>query len=327
MAPHATSPPPSPSPITRLPAPSRPAFSPSPPRLLILGAGNRGTAYASAIATSTNGLLVSVIEPIAVKRNLLGRKYIWGAREPVDGESFRDWREYVAWEIERRRKEGNGEEVPEGVDGVFICVQDRMHRDVVLGLATLGLHVLCEKPLAVDLEECLEIYRAVRGDESAGGGGGKLFGIGHVLRYSPHNMLLRKLLLEERAVGDVMAVNHTEPVGWWHFTHSYVRYASLPSNSKIDKTDENTAGIGEKNQRPRRHSSPNPATTWTSCSGSSAPTPGIHKTTPSTTARSPRPAHCNISPRTANPHKQEAQLIASPALMKTTASSQLRKSI
>ncbi|KAJ9614248.1 hypothetical protein H2200_002384 [Cladophialophora chaetospira] len=36
-------------------------------------------------------------------------------------------------------------------------------------------------------------------------------------------MLLRKLLLEDRVIGDTMMVNHTEPVGWWHFAHSFVR--------------------------------------------------------------------------------------------------------
>jgi hypothetical protein len=56
-------------------------------------------------------------------------------------------------------------------------------------------------------------------------GGNKpiLFAIGHVLRYSPHNMLLHKLLVEDFVVGDIVNINHTEPVGYWHFAHSYVR--------------------------------------------------------------------------------------------------------
>jgi predicted dehydrogenase len=135
--------------------------------------------------------------------------------------------------LERRKREKEGVKVVEGVDAVFICVQDRMHKEVVLGLAPLGLHIMCEKPLATSLDDCVQIYRAVSGAS----GEKKLFGIGHVLRYSPHNMLLRKLLVEERVIGDVMAVNHTEPVGWWHFTHSYVRYALFPSfkiNSNIN---------------------------------------------------------------------------------------------
>ncbi len=108
------------------------------------------------------------------------------------------------------------------MDGVFICVQDQMHKEVVLGLEVLGLHIMCEKPLATSLDDCVDIYRSVLAGEVK-----KLFSIGHVLRYSPYNMLLRKLLVEKKVIGDVMAVNHTEPVGWWHFTHSYVRYVTF----------------------------------------------------------------------------------------------------
>jgi len=75
---------------------------------------------------------------------------------------------------------------------------------------------MCEKPLATTLGDCLSMYGALANQDT-------IFAIGHVLRYSPHNILLRKLLLEDRVIGDVLSVEHTEPVGWWHFTHSYVR--------------------------------------------------------------------------------------------------------
>jgi predicted dehydrogenase len=80
---------------------------------------------------------------------------------------------------------------------------------------------MCEKPLAPSLDDCVTIYRALSLDSSLAPS--TIFSIGHVLRYSPHNMLLRKLLLEDKVIGEIMAVNHTEPAGWWHFTHSYVR--------------------------------------------------------------------------------------------------------
>jgi predicted dehydrogenase len=207
--------------IVRLPAPKRPSFSHSPPRLLIVGAGNRGNAYAKAIGDSTNGITVAVIEPIALKRRQLGSKYIWGEAGPTDGQEFEDWRQFIRWEEERKRRAAGGEDVPEGIDGVFICVQDKMHKEVVLGLAPLGLHIMCEKPLATSLDDCIDIYKSLLPGPSLPPS--RLFSIGHVLRYSPHNMLLRKLLLEDKVIGDVLSINHTEPVGWWHFAHSYVR--------------------------------------------------------------------------------------------------------
>lgn len=207
----------------RLPAPPRPAMSANPPRLLIIGAGSRGNGYARATAESTNGITVAVAEPIAYKRKQLGEKYIWGKAGPSEGQEFEDWREFLVWEQERRAKASRGEVVPEGVDAAFICVLDEMHKEVIVGLAPLGLHIMCEKPLATSLEDCVSIYKSLLPNLPSTTPS-KIFSIGHVLRYSPHNMLLRKLLLEDKVIGEIMSINHTEPVGWWHFTHSYVRY-------------------------------------------------------------------------------------------------------
>ncbi|OAA57916.1 NAD(P)-binding domain protein [Niveomyces insectorum RCEF 264] len=208
-------------------APPPPPPSANPPRIVIIGAGSRGRTYAEAIETSTNGVVVAVVEPDAYKRRHLGRKHIWGPQgrdEPAEGEAFADWPDFVAYERARRSaaaetsSEGR-KDVPPGVDAAFICVLDELHRPVIEALADLGgLHIMCEKPLATTMDDCVAIYRALRRSSSE-----LVFSIGHVLRYSPHNMLLRRLLLADRAIGDVLSVVHTEPVGWWHFTHSYVR--------------------------------------------------------------------------------------------------------
>lgn len=209
--------------------PPPPPMSASPPRLLIIGAGSRGRTYARAALSSSNGVVVAVAEPNEYKRRQFARTFIAagaGARdgdgdedEPWPGGSvFADWRDFVTWETGRRERAQAGEAVPEGVDAAFVCVLDEMHRDVVVGLAPLGLHVMCEKPLATTLADCVAMYRALAPNQHAA-----VFSVGHVLRYSPHNMLLRRLLLEDRAIGDVLSVVHTEPVGWWHFSHSYVR--------------------------------------------------------------------------------------------------------
>lgn len=197
-------------------------MSDSPPRVIIIGAGSRGRTYAEATDKVTNGLVAAVVEPDPYKRMDLGRKRIWGRQgrsEPAEGEAFADYPDFVAYEKDRRRRAAAGESVPPGVDAAFICVLDEMHRAVIEALTELGgLHIMCEKPLATTLEDCVAIYKALRDADT-----NTVFSIGHVLRYSPHNMLLRKLVLEDRVIGDVLSVVHTEPVGWWHFTHSYVR--------------------------------------------------------------------------------------------------------
>ncbi|KAH8808176.1 NAD binding Rossmann fold oxidoreductase-like protein [Xylogone sp. PMI_703] len=207
----------------RLPGPERPPMSTNPPRLLIIGAGSRGFAYAKATQDSSNGIVVAVVEPIEYKRKRMGELHIWGKSGPPEGQEFAHWKDYVKYELERRDRAARGEPVPDGADGVFICVLDEQHKEVIIDLAPLGLHIMCEKPLATSFSDCVDIYRALLPDLPEKSTPSKIFSIGHVLRYSPHNMLLRKLLLEDRVIGDIMSINHTEPVGWWHFTHSYVR--------------------------------------------------------------------------------------------------------
>ncbi|KAL4954497.1 NAD binding Rossmann fold oxidoreductase, partial [Aspergillus filifer] len=228
------------------------------PTFLIIGAGSRGTAYARAITTSTNGRIAAVAEPHEYKRKLLGETYIWGAnKQSSEGQEFTSWQEWLRYEKGRRKvlfdleikARARGEKLdPEteregGVDGIIVCTLDETHIEILMNIANAGfadLHVLCEKPLALSLFDCLCVYASWtrRPDGSVlpiNAGSPKeetgskirqpvsIFSIGHVLRYSPHNLTLRKLVREEKIIGDIVSIEHTEPVGHWHFAHSYVR--------------------------------------------------------------------------------------------------------
>ncbi|KAL9635057.1 MAG: hypothetical protein Q9164_003702 [Protoblastenia rupestris] len=189
---------------------------------LIIGAGSRGNAYAHALLQSTPQASIAVIaEPIAFKRQTFGQKYIWGDAKPKAWQSFEDWRYFLVWEEDRRRRLEHETSVQPGVDGVFVCTLDDTHAEIITAFAPLGLHIMSEKPLATNLQDCLKIYRALQPPGSVSPK--VIFSIGHVLHYSPHNILLRKLLLEDEVIGDILSIEHTEPVGWWHFSHSYVR--------------------------------------------------------------------------------------------------------
>ena len=63
-----------------------------------------------------------------------------------------------------------------GLDAVVIAVPDPAHRDAVLTALGAGLHVLCEKPLAISLAECDEIL-AARGD--------RIVQVGYMKLYDP----------------------------------------------------------------------------------------------------------------------------------------------
>ncbi len=123
-------------------------------RFLIIGAGSRGNAYARAVTTVTPGVIHAIAEPHAFKRRDFGRKYIWGAQEsPREGQEFTDWREWVQWELERRKRATQNDEntadastTPVGVDGVFICTLDETHVEILQTLAPLRTASSSEHP-------------------------------------------------------------------------------------------------------------------------------------------------------------------------------------
>ena len=185
---------------------------------LIIGAGSRGNAYAGALEQCRSHFpnrIGAIAEPIASKRKALARKCVQ-ADEGI--RLFDTWQQFVESERVRQEKTASHQD---RLDGVFVCTLDETHVEIITALAPLGLHIMSEKPLATTLDDCLKIYRCLQppGTNTPS----TVFSIGHVLRYSPHNMLLRKLLLEDEVIGDILSIEHTEPVGWWHFAHSYVR--------------------------------------------------------------------------------------------------------
>ncbi len=188
-----------------------------PPHFLVIGAGSRGCAYARAVTASTSARIGAVADIDPFKRSDFGKKYIWGSGKPQSHQQFSHWQEWIEWESARRKGDPatNADYVP--ITGVFICTMDETHAPIIRRLASLNLHVLCEKPLALSLRDCLSIQKSLSSYPE------KIVSIGHVLRYSPHNILLRKLLLEDQVIGEMVSIEHTEPVGYWHFSHSYVR--------------------------------------------------------------------------------------------------------
>ena len=61
-------------------------------------------------------------------------------------------------------------------------------------------------------------------------------------------MLLRQLVREKEVIGDVLSIEHVEPVGWWHFSHSYVRYVSCFSWKDLSPTTEDAGAWMEQGQ-------------------------------------------------------------------------------
>ena len=168
-----------------------------PVTLAVIGAGNRGSGHAGwALTHPDRARVVAVAEPRDVRRERLA-----AAHGLPDGADFASWRELA----ERGRL----------ADAVLICTQDAMHVEPAMAFAALGYHVLLEKPMATTEKGCRRIVAAV---ERAG----VMLAVCHVLRYTPYTRLVKRLVDAGR-IGEVVSVQHREPVGFAHQAHSYVR--------------------------------------------------------------------------------------------------------
>jgi len=107
--------------------------------------------------------------------------------------------------------------LPKFADAVVIAVLDALHAPVVSAFSKLGYHILVEKPMATSIADCVNMVREVEAAPHK-----PIFGIGHVLRYSPYNAMVKEVL-DSGAIGDIVNIQHMEPVGNEHFAHSFVR--------------------------------------------------------------------------------------------------------
>ncbi len=104
---------------------------------------------------------------------------------------------------------------PKMADMAFICTQDADHvRHACLALEK-GYDLLLEKPVAGDVDECRKLLE--KAEEL-----GRSVTVCHVLRYAPFYQKL-KSILEEGVLGQIISIQASENVGYWHQAHSFVR--------------------------------------------------------------------------------------------------------
>ena len=168
-----------------------------PVTLAIVGAGMRGEAYSRyALQNPTLAKVVAVAEPRQLQREEMAQKH-GIPKEQV----FCSWESFAT--------------APRLADAVIIATQDRMHLGPMLALAPKGYAVLMEKPMSTTLADCEAIVACAKKQ-------GSIFAVCHVLLYTEFTMRL-KALLNTGLIGEVIAIQHLEPVGWWHQAHSFVR--------------------------------------------------------------------------------------------------------
>lgn len=100
-------------------------------------------------------------------------------------------------------------------DVMFICTQDRQHVGHAVPALKKGYDLLLEKPISPDLDECRKILKTA---EEAG----RKVVVCHVLRYTPFYTKLKEVI-DSGIIGEVMSVQASERVGYYHQAHSFVR--------------------------------------------------------------------------------------------------------
>ncbi|KAJ3121650.1 hypothetical protein HK100_012290 [Physocladia obscura] len=172
-----------------------PRINQAPVTIIVIGAGQRATIYGNwALAHPALAKVVAVCESNAK------RQANYAAVHAID--AAHRYSEY--------------KNIPAGLaDAAIVSTLDQSHADIVCHLASLGYHIMCEKPMATALSDCERMRDAILASKV-------LFACGHVLRYSPYTRAL-KAVLDSGEIGEIINIVHIEPVGWWHFAHSFVR--------------------------------------------------------------------------------------------------------
>ena len=166
-------------------------------KVIIIGAGGRGVAYAENLKEMSDRYeVVGVAEPIIKRRNTIQKMF-----QLQENQCFAKWEDLL-----------KDEKI---ADVVIIATQDNGHYDPAMKAIELGYDLLLEKPVAQTAKECIEIANAAKKK-------GVRVLVCHVLRYTPFYKTVKKIVMDG-VIGEIQSVIQVEAVGDKHQSHSYVR--------------------------------------------------------------------------------------------------------
>ncbi len=104
----------------------------------------------------------------------------------------------------------------EHVDAVTICTPNKFHAEITIAALEAGVHVLCEKPMAMNTEECEAMIEAANKS-------GKVLSIAYHYRYMKDSQaaktMIQKNEIGEPIVARVQALRRRKVPGWGVFTN------------------------------------------------------------------------------------------------------------
>lgn len=167
-------------------------------KVAIAGLGGRGKdTYAKIQKKFPEEMkIVAIADPIPAKVREVAQEY-----DVPEAMCFQSAEEMIA--------------APKLADVMFICTMDRQHYKHAIAAMEKGYDLLLEKPISPDLAECKKIA------QTANALGRKVV-VCHVLRYTPFYQTV-KAQMDSGKIGDIVAIQAMEQVGYWHQAHSFVR--------------------------------------------------------------------------------------------------------
>lgn len=183
----------------RLILPDNPLHRPlaKPVTAITLGAGARGNVYGDYAVEYPGQLdIVGVAEPIAIRNERYAKKHAI-----ADANRFHTWEDVF--------------KKPKFADAVIISTPDQLHYGPCMAALKMGYNVLLEKPISPSEKECRDILELTKKT-------GLIVAVCHVLRYAPYFIKLREMM-QSGAIGEIISVQHMEPIEHTHMAHSYVR--------------------------------------------------------------------------------------------------------
>lgn len=183
----------------RIILPDNPLHRPvkKPVTAITCGAGSRGNVYGNYAVQYADQLdIVGVAEPIPIRKQRYSSKY-----------NIPESNQFNTWEDVFKR--------PKFADAIIITTPDDLHYGPCMAALKMGYDVLLEKPISPSEKECRDILELAKKNN-------RIVAVCHVLRYAPYFVKLRELM-NSGAIGEVISVQHMEPIEHTHMSHSYVR--------------------------------------------------------------------------------------------------------
>jgi hypothetical protein len=164
---------------------------------ITLGAGARGNVYGDYALEYPDQLdIVGVAEPIQLRNDRYTQKHNIPATN-----RFNTWEDVF--------------KKPKFADAVIISTPDQLHYGPCMQALKMGYDVLLEKPISPSEQECRDILALTQKT-------GRIVAVCHVLRYAPYFIKLRELM-QNGSIGEIISLQHFEPIEHTHMAHSYVR--------------------------------------------------------------------------------------------------------